>query len=59
MWFVLRASDEATLAMTQYKDAANIIAMSFTCACVMRFVAINYSDDSNKMAVVSAKAAIA
>lgn len=59
MWFVLRTSDEVTLATTQYKDVASIIATSFACECVMRFVAINDNNNSEKMATVSAKAAIA
>lgn len=59
MWFILRMPDEITLATTQYEDVAKIIAESFTCACVMRFVAINDSNNSNKSAFVSAKAAIA
>lgn len=59
MWFILRADDEVTLATTLYRDVASVIAESFTCACVMRFVAINDSNNSEKMATVSAKAAIA
>lgn len=59
MWFILRMPDEVTLATTQYEDVAKIIAASFTCACVMRFVAINDSNNSEKLATVSAKAAIA
>ena len=59
MWFILRMPDETTLAMTAFKDAAEIIAASFTCECVMRFSAINDSNNSEKTATVSAKAAIA
>ena len=59
MWFILRASDEVTLATTQYMDVAYIITTSFECECVMRFVPINDRDNSNKNAAVSAKAAIA
>lgn len=59
MWFILRASDEVTLATTQYKDVANIIAMSLSCECILRFVTINDSGKANKIASVSAKAAIA
>ena len=59
MWFILRASDEATLAMTAFRDAAEIIAASFTCECITRFSPISDMRDSHKNATVSAKAAIA
>ena len=59
MWFILRAEDEVTLATTQYRDVASVIAESFTCACLVRFVPINARDNSEKSAfVVSAKAAM-
>ena len=59
MWFVLRKDDEATLAMTAFKDAAEIIAASFTCECITRFAVINDNRNSEKLAAVSAKTAIA
>jgi len=39
MWFVLEANTEKTVAMTEFKDAARIIAESFPAQCIVRYAA--------------------
>ncbi len=49
MYFVLDEKTERTVAMTAYKDAAEIIAASFPTGCIIRYTAeINsgYSEDN-------------
>ena len=37
MWFVLEEGTEKTVAMTAYKDAAELIAANFPARCLIRF----------------------
>jgi hypothetical protein len=49
MWFVLENKTEKTVAMTAFKDAAEIIAASFPAECIVRYAAeieSGYSKDS-------------
>lgn len=49
MWFVLEANTEKTVAMTEFKDAAYIIAESFPTQCIVRYTAeiqTGYSKES-------------
>lgn len=42
MWFILNANTEETIAMTAYRDAAEIIAASFPTECIIRWSNISY-----------------
>ena len=49
MWFVLDQKTEKTVAMTAYRDAAEIIAASFPTGCIIRYAAeivSGYTKDS-------------
>lgn len=39
MWFVLENGTEKTIAMTEFKDVAFIIAESFPAQCIVRYTA--------------------
>ena len=39
MWFVLEMNTEKTIAMTEFKDAAYIIAENFPAQCIIRYAA--------------------
>lgn len=47
MWFVLEEKTEKTVAMTSYKDAAEIIAANFPARCIIRF-AYNTNNGNNQ-----------
>jgi hypothetical protein len=54
MYFVLQQGTEKTVAMTPFKDAAEIIAANFPTGCIIRYAAeieSGYSKDSTFFAV--------
>ena len=59
MWFVLEAKTEKTVAMTSYKDAAEIIAESFPAECIIRWGDINFGSKESKFFTAEDKSACA
>lgn len=59
MWFVLERQTEKTVAMTSYKDAAEIIAASFPAECVIRWADINFGCKESKFFTAENKSACA
>lgn len=52
MWFILDKETQKTVAMTVYRDAAEIIAANFPTECIIRYAGeIGYSENSLFFAV--------